>query len=357
MQEPPSGNSETIEAELHARIAALLAPLGCELAGVERVAPGLGARRFYRLLLVGDGPRRAIARIEAPEDDTLRPTGVAPEPPLEPLRSFLEAAGIPVARQLASEASSGIEILEDLGDSSLETLAASVSEPERRRLYAEACAIAVRLQQLRASPGEIPAFGRRLDEALFRYKADQVVEWLLPWSQGRETSASEAAVVREAFAHIADASRAAPQRLSHRDYKAANLHLHDGRLVLIDLQGALLAPPEYDFVCLLRDSHVPLPDDEVDEQLEKVRPALPDAPSPDEFERRFTLLTLSRVGKDLSRYLYAARERGDERYLRLLPESSRLLRRAADRSASWHPKLARLAELFSALPERSEPRR
>lgn len=342
---------------LQARIEALLrSSLGARIAAIEPIAPGLGERRFYRLELEGGTADRAVARVEAPEDTSLRPAGVDPEPALEPLRSFLEAHDIPVPQSYGIDAVHGIQLLEDLGSESLEDLAARVSSEERRALYAEACTIAARLQTLNAEPSEVPAFGRRLGSPLFRYKAEQVIEWALPWSLGRAASPAESEVVRVAFASIARECEAAPQRLSHRDYKAANLHPRPqaggtGPLALIDLQGALLAPPEYDFVCLLRDAHVALPDQEVAAQIESVRPNLPDAPAADAFARRFHLLTLSRVGKDLSRYLYAARVRGDRRYLRLLPEATRTLRAAAKIAAAWSPELERLAALLAPLPE------
>jgi aminoglycoside/choline kinase family phosphotransferase len=85
----------------------------------------------------------------------------------------------------------------------------------------------------------------------------------------------------------------------------------DGVLGLIDLQGAFLAPPEYDFVCLLRDSYLELPEAFVDSELARVRPALPAAPDAASFRARFELLTLTRKGKDHARFLYAAQERGD----------------------------------------------
>ncbi len=66
------------------------------------------------------------------------------------------------------------------------------------------------------------------------------------------------------------------------------------------------------------------------------------------------MLTLTRNGKDLARYLYAARERRDERYLRLLPNAVAVLRTAAARAAGWDERLARLAELIDALPDGKE---
>ncbi len=144
-------------------------------------------------------------------------------------------------------------------------------------------------------------------------------------------------------------------RLSHRDFKAANLHVlgepgGPQRLMLIDLQGAFLAPPEYDLVCLLRDSHVPLTATEITQHIEQTRPLLPDAPTSHDFSTRFALLTLSRVGKDCSHYIHAATDVGDLRYLPLVPAGLDSLEDASTQAASWDPRLARLAELIQDLP-------
>ena len=105
------------------------------------------------------------------------------------------------------------------------------------------------------------------------------------------------------------------------------------------------APPEYDLVCLLRDSYVDLDDGEVDAQAERVRAALPDAPNRDDFARRFDLLTISRKGKDLARFIQAASERGDDRFLTYVSRTLRMVRDAAERSAQRDPRLADFAEL------------
>ena len=75
----------------------------------------------------------------------------------------------------------------------------------------------------------------------------------------------------------------APQRFAHRDFQSKNVIVCDatptrGRVAMIDLQGAFLAPPEYDFVCLLRDSYIELPEAFVESELARLRPALPAAP-------------------------------------------------------------------------------
>ena len=120
---------------------------------------------------------------------------------------------------------------------------------------------------------------------------------------------------------------------------------------MLDLQGAFQAPPEYDLVCLLRDSYVELDEADLAYQLERVRPQLPDAPDAESFARRFDLLTLTRKGKDCARFFYAAQERGDRRFLRYVPATVRALRRAARAAAARDAALTPLAELIFQLPE------
>jgi aminoglycoside/choline kinase family phosphotransferase len=337
--------------------------LGTELVEIEPIAPGLGNRRFFRLRLAesrdAGQPSRVIARVEAEEDRAKRPDGVAGEPTLEPLRGFLEEAGIPVPKRYGGDAELCVELLEDVGSTSLEAAVGTASRALRAELYDEACALIPRLQRLEAPSPKLAAFERRLDRPLFESKADRVVNWALPYWLGRDPTPAECEVVRATFSLIADTCAPAPLRFSHRDLKAANIHLRHGaskgnRLVLIDLQGAFMAPPEYDLVCLLRDSHFSLPIGDVMAQLEITRPKLPDAPVAEIFDRRFTLLTLSRVTKDAAHYINAFTTAGDTRYLDLLPTARQYLCEAASRAAGWDPVLQRYGDLVDGLREPAE---
>lgn len=347
--------------------------IGASPVSIEPIHEGMATRRFFRLRFA-PGARTAsvIARIDAREDPARLPPGVPPEPPLEPLRAFLEAHGLPVPRSFAHDAEAGIDLLEDAGTRALRDVVAEASPALRRSLYEEACDLVPRLQSLR-DPGDLPAFQRRLDAAFFAYKAEFFVRFGLPRALGREAREAEAVVVKEAFGRICDEAQQAPRRLAHRDLQSANLMLRtraapgDGveaaararaqeahapgtRLVMIDLQGAFLAPPEYDLVCLLHDSYVELPEDERESLAERTRPRLPDAPDPDTFLRRFDELLLARKSKDHALYHFHA-SRGDARWLRFVPGTVRSLKRAAARRAGDDPRLARLAELLARLPE------
>ena len=90
------------------------AQLGVAVVRVEPIAAGLGLRRFLRVHTSGE-PATLVVRIEAPEDPRGRPAGAAPEPALEPLRSFLARHGLPVPGRFGGDPARGIDLLEDVG--------------------------------------------------------------------------------------------------------------------------------------------------------------------------------------------------------------------------------------------------
>jgi hypothetical protein len=346
--------------ESDATIAGLVADqFGVGVSRIEPLRGALGLRKFSRVWLKASETKREstpetlVSRIDAPEDPGERPAGILPEPPLEPIRALLESEGLPVPRRYAADHGRGVELLEDLGEVSLANFAGTASGTELDSLYAEACALVPRLQRVEPRDG-VANFQRRLDAAHFQYKAERFAQWSLGGDRG--ASPAETQVVRDAFERIGRFVGDAPQRLAHRDLQSANLHVVDrsrsaARLVMIDLQGAFMAPPEYDLVCLLRDSYVELDDAAVDAHLARTRSALPDCPDEEIFRLRFDLLTLTRKGKDHALFRAVAAERGDDRYLRYLPATRRYLQKASNRVSSNLKEYSDLNDLIQAIQE------
>ncbi|MCH8084235.1 MAG: hypothetical protein IH885_08360 [Myxococcales bacterium] len=372
--------------ECNAIIADLIsAQFGVAVSRIEPLPGALGFRNFSRIWLETcetkneSVPETLIARIEIAEDPGRRPTDIPPEPPLEPIRALLEAEGLPVPRRYAADPARGVELLEDLGEVSLADFARSASKSELESLYAEACELPAQLQRIEPR-NQVANFHRQLDAAHFQYKAERFARWSLGGDRG--ASPAETQVVRDAFEQIGRVLGEAPQRLAHRDLQSANLHVvepslraidrsgpladpsvratdtsrnapgkRQARLVMIDLQGAFMAPPEYDLVCLLRDSYVELDDAAVDAHLARVRSALPDQPDEESFRMRFDLLTLTRKAKDHALFCAVAAERGDDRYLRYLPATRRYLQQASSRVASKLKEYNDLNDLIQAIPE------
>ncbi len=335
------------------------ASLGVEIARLEALPAGLSTRRFFRITTRCGQPRTLIARLDAPEDSAGRPAGAAPEPPLVPIQRFLARHGLPVPRRYSGDPQQGIELLEDVGELALADAVQKADAAQRTQLYRAACSLIPRFQQAAEPSAPVTgllAFQRKLDASMIRYKAQLFCTLSLPLAFGRPARRGERECVASAFAHIADECDRAPQRLAHRDFQSRNLHVRwpsDGipMLAVLDFQGAFLAPPEYDLVCLLRDSYVEIPESEVQARAEEVRPQLPDAPEQKEFWNRMDLITLVRKAKDHARFVYAAHHRGALNLREYLPRTARMLRAAAARAAARNPRLTSLSALMARLAE------
>jgi aminoglycoside/choline kinase family phosphotransferase len=335
---------------------------------IERIPAGLGDRRFYRVSLdSSDAPGSAypatlIARIEPdPSDPDPRLAAFAwlPEPPLEPIRSILEEAGLPVPRSYASHPGHGIDLLEDAGTRTL----ADTTGDEQRRRYLEASDLIPRIQAIRASPGTAPAFDRVMGADLIRTKAAKVVHWSFPGLLGRPASEAECRSIENGFDAIAALLDEAPRRLSHRDYKAENLLLAppvdatdtgSERLLMIDVQGAFMAPPEYDLVCLLRDLQVDLPEPLVAEAREIELSRLPDAASRAESQRRFEAIAVVRLAKDIAHIVHAGRMRGDRRRWHEIPRGLTLLEESLGRLEHTFAPAEKLHYVIHALTQSAQ---
>ena len=340
---------------------------------IENIPAGLGTRRFYRIEFETGAPSRLIARLEANPADAQMVRHAEPEPPqwlpepaLEPVRTFLEEAGLPVPKSAFHDAVAGLDLIEDLGDQTL----LDVASPDRRERYLEACDLITRLQSLHAEPNKIPAFARVYDRALLDTKSWKWLHWTLPLLLGRPATEEEIAQTTVLFDHIHAITDAAPLALSHRDFKAENLHLSgssaasspspqadfssttprpEHRLVMIDVQGAFLAPPEYDLVCLLCDMQVELDPEEIAALAEHTRTRLPNAPDRAVFEERFDALTLARVCKDVSHVIHAGLRRGDGRRWKEIPRAFSLISAVGERRGSTFPGARALTSVIQAL--------
>lgn len=327
---------------------------------IQPIPAGLGHRRFYRVALSPsttandpDRPVSLVARVDppAPAPAASRARYAwSPEPELESIRAFLESAGLPVPLAYHRDPAARIDLLEDVGTRTL----LDVEGGDQRRWYRAASALLPRLQSLTASAAEVPAFGRRFDAALVRTKAAKVLDWSFPGWLGRSARPDEREALETGFDALGALLVASPARLAHRDFKAENIHLvrspnGEERLVWIDLQGAFLAPPEYDLVCLLRDVQASLPEALVAELQEEALARLPDAAARAQSRERFEAIAVLRLAKDIAHIVDAATSRGDRRRWHEIPHGLALLEGSLRRLEHTFPRSRALHNVIHAL--------
>lgn len=298
--------------------------------GLARAHPGASlaslpadasTRRFHRLRLP-DGSTRIVMDYGAPfegETDDIR------------LARIFETAGLPVAHVLESFPALGCLVLEDLGDTTLET---ALRRAEGAGGIATRSALhraAVRLAVEVATRGSVAlsasdrAAGPALDRERFRFEMGFFVEHFV----GRYLRRAADPGLSDALDALADEAAAHPRVLCHRDYHSRNLMVRDdGSLAMVDIQDARWGPDTYDVASLLRDAYVDVDEGAVAELLELYRGALADPPERQAFVHRFRVVATQRMIKALGTFGYQVAVLGRERYVSAIPRTVGRLRNA-----------------------------
>ena len=137
----------------------------------------------------------------------------------------------------------------------------------------------------------------------------------------------------------------------HRDFQSQNILIKDGRVRLVDFQGARRGPYAYDLMSLLRDAYVDLGDDLRDDLLTYYISALTaaGAPVPAEFARDATAAGLQRVMQALGAFAFLSRVKGRTSYRAHIPLAVRHLRELLRdwRTLSGERPLVRLEETLN----------
>jgi N-acetylmuramate 1-kinase len=318
-------------------------------------------RRYVRLQLRGAPAPTAIAmllgegRFTPGSDEIVGGGPAVTELPFVNVGRWLAAQGFPIPR-LWHDASrdEGILLIEDIGDTTL--WAAVGAEPARTAsLFADAVDLLVALQVAgeRAPDPACYAFHRRFDVALARAELEHFVDHGIETRHGRTLPAAERRALLRALDPVVAPFADDATVLSHRDYMAWNVHVHDGGLRLIDFQDALRAPDAFDLAQLLTDRTTP---ERVDVALERTlierfvaARAAAGWPVPPGFTERYRLCALQHAFKVIGRFWYLERVKGKPGYFAYLPAVYGLGRRLLAETPALAPVWPRLVELVPEL--------
>ncbi len=271
------------------------------------------------------------------------------ELPFLNIARYLTKVDLPAPQIIGTDLSSGLIVLQDLGDQSLESLVNEISDAMRQYFYRLALDLLVKLQKAgKENPDEeCMAFHRSFDKSLLLWEFEHFLEYGIEdrfQTKIPETDRSD--ILKEADSLI-DKIIAIPYGLTHRDFQSRNLLLFAYEFFLIDFQDALLGPPQYDLVALLRDSYVNLPENEVEAALKYFWQQRQDQGIPlesaEEFRENFYRISLQRKLKDAGRFQYINTVKKNPKFLPHVPNSLSYVKHAF----AQLPQYKNLAQLLA----------
>ena len=305
-------------------------------ARVETLPGDASTRRFHRLFLAEGGTRIVMdygARFDGETDDVR-------------LARIFERATLPVARVLDVLPEAGAIVLEDLGDTTLETaLARSGADgrPSRGALYREAVrlAVAIATRGTAVLSSSDRASGPALDEDRFRFEMDFFLQHFVGDYLGRE---DVNASLRAALYDLAREVASHPRVLCHRDFHSRNIMVRsDDSFAMVDIQDARWGPDTYDIGSLLCDAYVELEARESEDLFALYWSSLPGRPDRNPMRVRYELSTAQRMIKALGTFGYQIAVRGRPRYAEALDHTRDRLNRVLPTQRST-ANLARVIE-------------
>ena len=306
------------------------------LASAETLPGDASTRRFHRIHLE-EGSTRIVMDYGAPfeeETDDVR------------LARIFERAALPVAHVLDVLPEAGALVLEDLGDTTLETAlerAESSRGLSRPALYRAAIDIAggIATRGSDALRQSDRASGPALDAERFEFEMRFFLEHFIEGFLGRKDAVEP---LRELLMRLADEVASHPRVMCHRDFHSRNLMVRgDGTIAMVDIQDARWGPDTYDVASLLRDAYVALDEREVTEFLDLYGVLVGiDLAA---LRARFRTVAAQRMIKALGTFGYQVGRLGRERYRPAIPLTLERLSRLLPAYPETAPLAGRFREL------------
>ncbi len=311
------------------KIAALISKRG-SLTSLDKLFGEASYRVYYRATLQ-DGKTLIVMQMppgrQSASEEVTNYEGPKLEPPFLNVARYLEKQGLPAPKVLDTDLPAGLILLQDLGDKTLEKLLPNCNDSMRDFFYKQAIDLLLQFQKAgyQHPDPECIAFQRSFDLPLLLWEFEHFLEYGIEDRFSKKLPQKERKWLMETGHLLVDGIVKIPYGLTHRDFQSRNLMLYQYGFCLIDFQDALMGPPQYDLVALLRDSYVVLPDATVDSLLDyylegRKKAGLPEVSS-DLFKKQFQLITLQRKLKDAGRFQYIKKVKGNPNFLPHVPAS------------------------------------
>ena len=263
--------------------------------------------------------------------------GKKEELPFLNVSNFLKKYNIPVPQILHYSPEDRCLLLEDLGNTSLESIALEAHEKTKIDWYKKAINLLIQFQKLPTrDPQGCYALMRSFDETLLNWEFDHFFEYGIEKRLKIKIKEEDLKILKEWSRNMSQKLTQLPQVLVHRDFQSRNLMLVNDNFKLIDFQDALLGPDVYDIVSLLRDSYVELDPKTFDTLFNYYCQQKNITPTTD-FLKTFDRMTLQRKLKDTGRFVYIDQVKGNSSFLKSIPPSLRYVQTALERQKEFSP--------------------
>jgi aminoglycoside/choline kinase family phosphotransferase len=249
--------------------------------------------------------------------------------PFVNVTALLQEMELPAPQILGHSDRDGILALTDLGDVTLQAHLAATGGADRLPLYRHAIVLIEQLQRRGrefASDAYVP-YRIAFDVEKLTWELNFFVRHFLEGYLGATLTDADRETLAEEWSLIAGELSSEPRVLCHRDYHSRNLMVVNGQLHMIDFQDARLGPDTYDLVSLLRDSYVDFSEDEVDGLVAYFLELQSGSSAPDEFRRRFDLMSVQRNLKALGTFGYQTHVKNNPVYVQYIPRTKGHARR------------------------------
>ena len=184
------------------------------------------------------------------------------------IAGHLREKGLPTPLIHAFDPRSGLFLMQDFGDFSLESLISKIKEPRLiKRIYETILKVLLKIQIAGTEDFDSRyCYDTPVFDGLFswqresRYFIEAFLKGFLKWK------AVPAAVEKELKDLALAVDREKTRLFLYRDFQSRNIMIWDGGIGLIDFQAARLGPPQYDLASVLIDPYVNIPE-QIQEEL------------------------------------------------------------------------------------------
>jgi N-acetylmuramate 1-kinase len=247
------------------------------------------------------------------------------------IAEHLRNKGLPTPLIHAFDSRTGLFLMQDFGDFSLESLIKKIKEPRLiKRVYQTILKLLLKIQIEGARDFDSRyCYDTPLYDGQFswkresRYLIEAFLKKYLAWKTIPPSLEKELKVI----ALTVDQERS--RLFLYRDFQSRNIMIWDGGIGLIDFQGGRLGPPQYDLASVLIDPYVNIPEkiqvELFDYYLQELSDLIPINPTA--FRDNYEFIAFQRNLQILGAFAFLSRVKGKTYFENYIPAAILSLKR------------------------------